>query len=82
MSENIDHPSLKAIVKSRNIQEISILDSSKAIHATDITVKVIKNNNKVLVEQICAYFNESVGKGKFTTCSKLVNITPRRVNVV
>ena len=52
------------------------------MHATDITVKVIKNNNKVLVEQICAYFNESVGKGKFTTCSKLANITPRRVNVV
>ena len=53
-----------------------MLDSSKAINPTDIPKKVIKGNSHFLAEQICAYFNKSIGKGKFPDCSKLANITP------
>ena len=49
---------------------------AKAIQATDISVKVIKGNIKFFAEQICAYFNESIGKVEFPNCLKLANITP------
>ena len=57
-------------------KEISMLDSLKAIQATDIPVKVIKGNNNFFAEQICAYFNESIGKGKFPNCLKTPSIAP------
>ena len=57
-------------------KEISILDSSKAIKAPEIPVKVIKDNGNFFAEQICPYFNESISKGKFPNCLELANITP------
>ena len=53
-----------------------MLESSKVIQTTDITIKVIKGNSNLLAERICAYFNESIDKGKFPNCLKLANITP------
>ena len=57
------------------LKKISMLDSSKAILATAIPVKVIKGNIIFFAEQIYAYFNESVGKGKFPNGFKLANIS-------
>ena len=91
LSKNIDHSSLKAIIKSRKhssiiaiasefttegfsfnaitieyaFKEISMLDSSKVMQATDIPVKLIKGNSNFFAGQICLYFNESIGKIKF-----------------
>ena len=72
MSNNIDHPTLKAVIKWRNhpsilavssehektprfsfnfvskehvLEEIQILDSSKAIQESDIPVNLTKGNN-------------------------------------
>ena len=45
-----------------------MLDSSKAIQATDIPVKVLKGKIIFFAEQMCAYFNESVGKVKLSNC--------------
>ena len=42
------------------LKEISVLDSSKAIQATDIPVKVIKDSSNFFAEQISAHFNESI----------------------
>ena len=92
MSDNIDHPTLKAIVKWRNhpsiltitsehrntpkfsfnfvskehvLEEIQMLDSSKAIQESDIPLKLIKGNSDLFAEIICKYFNESLEKSKF-----------------
>ena len=54
------------------LKEISILDNSKATQSTNIP---IKDNSNFFAEQICAYFNESISKGKFPNCWKLTNIT-------
>ena len=101
LSENIDHTTLKAIVKNGKhpiinaiasefikecfsfntitienaLKEISMIDSSKTIQATDIPVKKIKDNRNSFAEITCAYFNESIGKQKFPNCLKLANIT-------
>ena len=103
MSDNIFHPTLKAIVKWRNhpsiltitsehentpkfsfnfvskehvLEEIQMLDSSKAIQESDIPVKLIKENSDLFAEIICKYFNESLEKSKFPDCLKLANVTP------
>ena len=57
------------------LKEISILGNSKVIQSTEIPIKVIKRNSNFFAEQICAYFNEFVSKGKFPNCLKLTNIT-------
>ena len=103
MSDNIDHPTLKVIVKWRNhpsiltitskhenapkfssnfvskehvLEEIQILDSSKAIQESHIPVKLIKENSDLFTEIICKYFNEFLEKSKFPDCLKLTNVTP------
>ena len=80
MSDNIDHATLKAIVKYRNhpsiptitsehentpkfsinfvskehvLEEIQMLDSSKAIQERDIPVNLTKENNDLFAEIIC-----------------------------
>ena len=68
--------SFKTIAIEDALKEISMLDSSKAIQATDIPGKVIKGNSNIFAKQIYAYFNESIGKGKFSNCLKLSNTTP------
>ena len=92
LSDNIEHPTLKAIVKWRNhpsiltitsehrntpkfsfnfvskehvLEEIQMLDSSKAIQESDIPLKLIKGNSDLFAEIICKYFNESLEKSKF-----------------
>ena len=57
------------------LKEISMLDSSKSIPATDIPVKTIKACSNFFAEQICAYFNEFISKRKFPNCLQLANIT-------
>ena len=47
------------------LKEISMLDSSKAIQATDKPVKAINGNSNFFAERKCAYFNESISKGNF-----------------
>ena len=42
----------------------------------DIPIKIIKDNSTLFEEQICACFNELIGKGKFPNCLRLANITP------
>ena len=92
MSDNIVHPTLKAIVNWRNhpsiltitsehkntpkfsfnfvskehvLEEIQMLDSSKAIQESDIPVKLIKENSDLFAEIICKYFTESLEKVSF-----------------
>ena len=102
LSDNIDHATLKTIVKWRNhpnilattsedentpkrsfnfiskehvLEEIQMLDSSKAIQESDIPVKLIKENSDLFAEIICKYFSESLEKSKCPDCWKLANIT-------
>ena len=56
---------LNTVAVEDALKEISMLDSSKAMQATDIPVKVIKTYSNSFVEQICPYFNESISKGNF-----------------
>ena len=51
------------IVIEDALKEISMLDSSKAIQATDKPVKAINGNSNFFAERTCADFNESVSKG-------------------
>ena len=80
-----EHPSIIAITSEFTktitikdaLKEISMLASSKTMQATEIPVKLVKGNSIFFfVEQICAYFNESIGKEKFPNCLKLVIVTP------
>ena len=52
-----------------------MLDSSKAIQESDISVKIIKGNSDLFVEIICKFFDESLEKSKFPDCLKLANVT-------
>ena len=92
LSDNIFHPTLKAIVKWRNhpsiltitsrdantpkysfnfvskehvLEEIQMMDSSKAIQESDIPVNLIKEDSDLFAEIICKYFNESLEKVSF-----------------
>ena len=49
-----------------------MLDSLKGIHATDIPVKLIKDTSIFFVEEICAYSNESIGKGQFSNLFEII----------
>ena len=107
LSDNIFHPTLKAIKNWRNhpsiltitsghentqkfsfyfvpkehvLEEIQMLDSSKAIQERDIPVKLIKENSNLFAEIICKYFNESLEKSQFPNCLKLANVTPARTS--
>ena len=68
--------SFNAITIDDALKEISMLYSSKAIHASDITVKVTKGKSNFFVEQLCAYLTKSVGKWKSLIFLKLANIKP------
>ena len=67
--------SFNTITLEDALKEISMLYSSKAIQATDIPVKVRKDNSNLIAEKICAYFNESISKENFLNCLELANIT-------
>ena len=54
------------------LKEISVLDSSKAIQATDIPVKVIKDSSNFFAEQISAHFNESITAKKVSHLLKKI----------
>ena len=67
----------KSITIKDALKEIIMLASSKTMQATtEIPVKLVKGNSIFFVKQICAYFNESIGKEKFSNCLKLVIVTP------
>ena len=68
--------SFNAITIDGAPKEISMLYSSKAIQASDITIKVTKGNSNFFAEQLCAYLTKSVGKWKFLIFLKLANIKP------
>ena len=63
--------SFNTITIEDTVKEISMLGSSKAIQATDITVKVIKGSSSFFAEQIYAYFNESISIGKISEISEI-----------
>ena len=52
-------------MKEHVLEEIQMLDSSKAIQESDIPVKLIKENSDLFAEIICKYFNESLEKVSF-----------------
>ena len=68
--------SFNFVSKEDVLTEIKVLDVSKAIQESDITVKIIKVNENFFAEAICFYFNKSLENGKFPNCLKLANITP------
>ena len=92
LSDNIEHPTLKGFVKWRHhpsiltiinfvseeyvLEEIQTLNSSKAIHESDIPIKLIKGNSDLFAEIICKYINESLEKSKFPDSLELTNVTP------
>ena len=53
-----------------------MLHVSKAMHESDIPVKIIKANESFIAEAICFYLNKALENGKFPNCLKLANITP------
>ena len=53
-----------------------MLDVSKAIQESEISVKIIKTNENFFAEVIGFYFNKSLENGKFPNCLKFMNITP------
>ena len=53
-----------------------MLNSSKAIHESDIPIKLIKGNTDLFAEIICKYINESLEKSKFPDSLELTNVTP------
>ena len=55
---------------------MKVLNVSKAIQESDISVKIIKAYENIFAEAICFYFSKSLEKGKFPNCLKLANITP------
>ena len=58
------------------LEEIQMLDSSRAIQESDIPGKLIKGNSDLFAEIICKYFNESLEKSKFPDFLKLAIVTP------
>ena len=52
------------VSKEHVLEEIQMLDSSKAIQESDIPVKLIKENSDLSAETICKYFKESLEKSK------------------
>ena len=53
-----------------------MLDVSKAIQESDISVKMIKSNENFFAKAICFYFDKASENDKFPNCLKLANITP------
>ena len=53
-------------MKEHVLEEIQMLDSSKTIQESDISVKLIKENSDLFAEVICKYFNESLEKSKLS----------------
>ena len=74
--ENTPKFSFNFASKEHVLEEIKMLDSSKAIQESDNPVKLIKENSNFFAEIICKYFNESLEKSKFPDCLKLANVTP------
>ena len=58
--ENTPKFSFNFVSKEHVLEDIQILDSSKAIQESDILVKLIKENSDLFAEIICKYFNESL----------------------
>ena len=57
-------------------KEINILNSSKAIQAADLVVKLLKDNKGFFAAYIAKYFNNSLKIEKFPNCLKFASITP------
>ena len=74
--ENKPKFSFNFVSKKHVLEEIQMLDSSKAIHESDIPVKLNKENSEFFAEIICKYFNKSLEKSKFPDCLKLANVIP------
>ena len=68
--------SFNFISKEDVLKEIKMLHVSKAMHESDIPVKIIKANESFIAEAICFYLNKALENGKFPNCLKLANITP------
>ena len=66
----------KCVSKEHFLEEIKMLDFSKAIQKSDIPVKLIKENIDRFAEILCKYFNESLEKSIFPDYLKLTNVTP------
>ena len=62
--------SFNFVFKEDVLTEIKVLDVSKAIHESDIPVKIIKANENFFAKAICFYFNKSLENGKFPDCLK------------
>ena len=71
--ENTPKFSFNFVSKEHILEEIQLLDSSKAIKENDVPVK---GNSDLLAEAICKCFNESLEKSKFPDYLKLANVTP------
>ena len=74
--ENTPKVFFNFVLKEHVLEEIQMLDSSKAIQESDIPVKLIKENSDLFAEIIWKYFNESLEIRKFPDCLKIANVTP------
>ena len=73
--ENTSKFPFNFVSKEHALEEIEMLDSSKAIQESDILVKIIKGNKNLFAQLIWNFFNESLEKSKFPDCLKLENVT-------
>ena len=64
--------SFNFVSKEDVVTETRMLDVSKAIQESDITVKINKANENSFAEVICFYFNKSLENGKFAHCLLLM----------
>ena len=60
--------SFNFVSKEDVLTEIKMLDIWKAIHKSDILVKIIKGNGNFFAEAICFCFNKALKNGKFPSC--------------
>ena len=74
--ENTPKVFFNFVLKEHVLEEMQMLDSSKAIQESNIPVKLIKESSDLFAEIICKYFNESLEIRKFPDCLKIANVTP------
>ena len=66
------------MIKVPFLKKIRKLKMNKAVHDTDIPVRILKENAEYFAEYICFQFNEAICASKFfkSASFKFANITP------
>ena len=75
-NENMPKCFFNFVSKEHFLEEIQMLNSSKAVQESFIPIKLIKGNSDLFAWIIYKYLIDSLEKGKFPDCLKLSIVTP------